>query len=132
MFEAWALRSRLPGRQAPGNGDAGVQARIRALWRSVHPVPVLIILSLGVAEEWRWEEGRVAMVETGRRPLWTANRWDPTPSSHINARDTSACSHDRLLNRCLLQWRESLGAKEIIESRGQKNSQSGRRPRRIN
>lgn len=35
------------------------------------------------------------MVETGRpsrHPLWTANRWDPTPSSHINARDASVCS----------------------------------------
>lgn len=33
-------------------GDAGVQAHIRALRCSVHPVPVLIILSLGVVEEW--------------------------------------------------------------------------------
>lgn len=81
------------------NGDAGVQARTCTLWCCVHPVPVLIILSLGVVEEWRWEEGRVARVETGwpsQHPLSTANRWDLTPSSHTNARATWVCSRDCL------------------------------------
>lgn len=94
--------SHIPGSQiilGGRNSDAGIQARTCTLWCAVHPVPVLIILSLGVVEEWRWEEGRVARVETGRpsqHPLWTENRWDLTPSSHTNARATWVCSRDYL------------------------------------
>lgn len=79
--------------------DAGVGARSGTLRFSVHPGPVLIILSLGVVEGWRWEEGRVAKVETGRpsqHPPRTANRWDLTPSSHTSARATWVCSRDCL------------------------------------
>lgn len=57
-----------------------------ARWCVVHPLPVLIILSLGVKEEWKRERGRVVLVvvETSwltQHPPWTGNRWDPTPST---------------------------------------------------
>lgn len=66
-------------------------------WCAVHPLPVLIILSLGV-KEWRWDGGRMVVVTTGwltQHPPWTGNRWDPTPSSQITAKGTLVCSRDR-------------------------------------
>lgn len=36
---------------------SGSSDTIAALWCAVCPLPVLIILSLGVKEEWRWEGG---------------------------------------------------------------------------
>lgn len=91
--------SQIPGSQTilgGRNGVAGVQARACTLWCSVHPVPLLIILSLGVVEEWRWEEGRVETGRPSQHPLWTENRWDLTPSPHTNARATWGCSRDCL------------------------------------
>lgn len=68
----------------------GAQHTPHARRCAVHPLTVLIILSLGV-EEWGGEK------ETGwltQHPPSTENRWDLTPSTQITAKEASACSCD--------------------------------------
>lgn len=51
--------------------------------------------------------GRVVVVETGwltQHPLWTGNRWDPTPSTQITAKDALACSRDRFEMTTSVYW----------------------------
>ncbi len=102
-----------------------------ARWCVVHhPLPVLIILSLGVKEEWRQEGGGGGM-ETSwltQHPLWTENRWELTPSTQITAKETSAysCDHFQMgtavySNKRRVQGWESKGNTDRSQSRSEEN-----------
>lgn len=82
-------------------GELAASARLVPC--DVHPLPVLIILSLGVKEGKR--RSRVEVEEwLAQHPLWTGNRWDPTPSTQITAKKTIACSSDRFKVMTAFYW----------------------------
>lgn len=114
------------GRRGRG-GQSEIWDTHTARWCVVRPLSVLIILSLGVKEEWRGEVVAV-VVETGwltQHPLWTGNRWDLTPSTQITAKEALACSHDHFKmttavysNKRRVQGWGSGGNMEILQSSG--------------